>query len=101
MSHGLTEKTLIKIKNVFINYPQIETVLLYGSRAKGTHKKGSDIDFTLTGKLSLSIINKIRHDLDELLLPYKFDLSIQTQINNPDLLEHIKRVGIVFYEKNK
>lgn len=102
MSHGLNEKTLTKIKNVFTHYSQIETAILYGSRAKGTHKNGSDIDFTLTGQsLSLSIINKIRNDLDELLLPYSFDISIHHQINNPDLLQHIERIGIIFYKKNR
>ncbi len=101
MKFGLKEKNIEQINAVFSKYPQIEKAILYGSRAKDDFKNGSDIDLTITGpELNLSIINKISLDLDDLLLPYTFDVSIFTQISNPDLVEHIERVGIVFYEKN-
>ena len=62
-------------------------------------KNGSDIDLTLHGKdLTLKLLHKIENQLDELLLPYKIDLSIFNQISNPDLIEHILRVGITFFE---
>jgi predicted nucleotidyltransferase len=98
MKFGLKEQTINKIIKVFQSFPEIEQVILYGSRAKGTNKQGSDIDLTIKGKnLNLQLINKIDLELDDLLLPYTFDLSIYNQIDNPDLLEHIKRVGKDFY----
>jgi len=81
-----------------LRYPQIDEVILYGSRAKGTHRPGSDIDISLKGnQLDLKILNKVSNDLDDLLLPYYFDLSILSQIENRELLEHIERVGKVIY----
>ena len=69
-----------------------------GSRAKGTYRPGSDIDLTLKGAgLNLKILNRISNELDELLLPYSFDVSIYSQIENRDLIDHIQRVGVVIY----
>jgi len=100
MKFGLKEETIQKINQVFSQYPQIEKVMLYGSRAKGNFKPGSDIDLTLEGEgLTLSILHKIDDNLDDLLLPYTFDLSIFGHIDNADLIDHIKRVGVVFYQK--
>jgi predicted nucleotidyltransferase len=74
--------------------------VLYGARAKGTHKAGSDIDLTLKGEeLTLPLLLKMENELDDLLLPYKFDLSIFHALDNADLIEHINRVGQVFYSK--
>lgn len=101
MKFGLKEQTINKIIKVFQSFPEIEQVILYGSRAKGTNKPGSDIDLTIKGKeLNLQLINKIDLELDDLLLPYTFDLSIYNQIDNHELLEHIKRVGKEFYHKD-
>jgi predicted nucleotidyltransferase len=98
MKYGLKEQTINKILKVFQSFPEIEQAILYGSRAKGYFKPGSDIDLTIKGKnLNLQLINKIDLELDDLLLPYTFDLSIYNQIDNSDLLEHIKRVGKDFY----
>ncbi|MFZ2633020.1 MAG: nucleotidyltransferase domain-containing protein [Desulfosalsimonadaceae bacterium] len=100
MRFGLKEEVIKKINDVFAAYPQIEKAILYGSRAKGNFKKGSDIDLTLDGAgLNIFVINKILIEIDDLLLPYTFDISIFNQINNPDLIHHIERVGVVFYEK--
>lgn len=97
---GLSEETIASICNVFLNYPQVETVILYGSRAKGNYKNGSDIDLTFIGQnLDLRILNRIDNDIDDILLPYSFDLSIKSHISNADLLEHIERVGKIFYQK--
>ena len=98
MKFGLTEATIAKINSVFSKYPQVEEAILYGSRAKGDFKKGSDIDLTLKGQgLDLALANKISLEIDDLLLPYSFDISIFDQINNPDLIDHIKRKGVIFY----
>ncbi len=102
MKFGLKEKTIAQISEVFAKYQQIDKVILYGSRAKGSFKNGSDIDITLKGSgLNLSITNKVSLDIDDLLLPYTFDISVFEQISNSNLIKHIDRVGVVFYERNK
>jgi predicted nucleotidyltransferase len=100
MCYGLKQTTIESIKNVFRRYSQVEQVIIYGSRAKGNYKNGSDIDLTLKGDdLSLTLMNKINIELDDLLLPYTFELSIYSHIKNCNLIEHINRVGKIFYKK--
>ena len=102
MKYGLKENIIRDIQNVFATFPQIEEVILYGSRAKGNFKPGSDIDLAIKGeKVNLEVINKIDCLLDDMLLPYTFDISIFNHIKNGDLLNHINRVGIVFFSKSK
>ena len=100
MRYGLKDKAIEQIISVLAGYPQVEKAILYGSRAKGNYKIGSDIDLTMIGDmLTIHIINQISNDLDDLLLPYTFDISIFHQISNPDLVDHIERIGKVFYER--
>lgn len=101
MKYGLSDETIKMILEVFSRYPQIEKAVLYGSRAKGTFKNGSDIDLVVAGAaVDIPILNRINGDLDDLLLPYTFDLSILDFITNPELVDHIKRVGIVLYTRH-
>ncbi|HUH75577.1 MAG TPA: nucleotidyltransferase domain-containing protein [Chitinophagales bacterium] len=100
MKYGLKKNAIQSIQEVFKLYPQINNVVLYGSRAKGNFRPNSDIDLTIKGEdLSLKILFKIETDLDDLLLPYKMDVSLFNKIENQDLVAHIERVGVVFYEK--
>ena len=102
MGYGLSKETVTKINGVFSRFKEVDEAVLYGSRAKGNFKSGSDVDLTLKGeKLKLKLLNKISIDIDDLLLPYTFDISIFHQITNPDLVQHIERVGIVFYKNEK
>jgi predicted nucleotidyltransferase len=80
-----------------------QQVILYGSRAKGNYKNGSDIDLTLRGgaDLTLKVLYKIMGELDDLPLPYTIDLSIFDDISDLDVIEHIQRVGITFYQKGE
>jgi len=96
---GLKEAIINQIISVFSQYPQVQKVLLYGSRAKGNYRNGSDIDLTLVGDVSYSQLSSIEDKIDDLLLPYSFDISIFSDIDNPDLINNINRIGIVFYEK--
>ncbi len=100
---GLKEATIQKICAVLARYPQVKQAILYGSRAKGNYKNGSDIDLTLRGgaDLTLRVLYKIMDELDDLLLPYTIDLSIYANISDPDVREHIQRVGVTFYEKGE
>ena len=101
MKFGLKPETIDKINSVFIKYPEVEEVIIYGSRAKGNYRNGSDIDITLKGEnLTDQIRTKISWDIDDLNTPYLFDISIFDQLNSPDLEEHIERVGQMFYSKD-
>lgn len=95
---GLKPHTISAIQRVFAKYPQLERAVLYGSRAKGNYRPGSDIDLTLFGEsLTYADLCRIETEIDDLLLPYTLDLSLYAQIDNADLREHIKRVGLEFY----
>jgi predicted nucleotidyltransferase len=97
---GLTPLTVEKIGVVLARHPKVEQAVLYGSRAKGNYKNGSDIDLTLHGQgLVHADLLKIMGELDDLLLPYTIDLSLFGDLKHEELIEHIRRVGVVFYEK--
>jgi predicted nucleotidyltransferase len=99
---GLKHSTIDKINRVFASHPRIEQVLLYGSRAKGNYRNSSDIDLSIKGEtVTLSELLKLETELDDLLLPYTIDLSLLHLIDDPDLLDHIRRAGVVFYEKQE
>jgi predicted nucleotidyltransferase len=100
LPHGLSADTVTKIREVFSRFPEVEKAVLYGSRAKGNARPGSDIDLTLFGsRLDQSKVGQIDDALDDLLLPYRIDLSIFARITHSDLLDHIRRVGVALYEK--
>lgn len=103
MNYGLTESVIECMCGVFSHYPQIEQVLLYGSRAKGNYRQGSDIDLTLVGGsgLTSAVLTKVLDELDDLLLPYAIDLSLLRTISDAAVLDHIQRVGVVVYEKER
>ncbi len=99
--YGLKQETIEAIQNILRKYDKVDRAILYGSRAKGTYRPGSDIDLILEGEnLDLTILQKIENELDELFLPYKIDISIRRHIKNPELQEHIQRVGKVFYTRD-
>ncbi|MDA3899731.1 MAG: nucleotidyltransferase domain-containing protein [Spirochaetes bacterium] len=103
MLYGLSDEVIKKLITVFSKFRNIEKVIIYGSRAKDTFKAGSDIDLTLVGK-QLTLSNCLYPVIDEievLLLPYIVDLSIYSQVNNPDLIEHIDRVGKIIYQRSE
>ncbi|MDP3979372.1 MAG: nucleotidyltransferase domain-containing protein [Pseudomonas sp.] len=95
---GLPAHAVEALRGVFKGWPQIQQVQLYGSRAKGSYRPGSDIDLVIEGeKLTLSQLLAIENQIDELLLPWMVDISLKHQIDNTSLLEHIARVGVPFY----
>lgn len=100
MIFGLQQKHVDAINGVFARHPAIRTVLLYGSRAKGNYTVGSDIDLVLVDDgIDFKELMQVENELDDLLLPYKIDLSQKKNIETKSLLEHIERVGEVFYKK--
>lgn len=102
MKFGLDQDTIDKINSVFVKYPAIEEVVIYGSRAKGNYREGSDIDITLKGK---EVNDRTRADvwldIDDLNTPYLFDISVFHTLDSNSLLEHINRVGKIFYKKGQ
>lgn len=99
MAHfGLPERTLAIVRSILADFPQVEKAILYGSRAKGSYQRGSDIDLTLLGaELDSNTLAAITGRLEESSIPYQVDLSLKAQIDNPGLLAHIERVGVAFY----
>jgi nucleotidyltransferase substrate binding protein (TIGR01987 family) len=98
--YGIESSMFERIVDVLRDNPLIEEAILYGSRAKGVHKPGSDIDVVLKGKeLVLQDLNRISLALDDLLLPYTFDLSLFHHIDNEELLAHIERVGKTIFRR--
>jgi uncharacterized protein len=74
--------------------------VVYGSRANGNYRKGSDIDLVLFGDgLTEKVMSRLYWALDDLLLPYKIDLSLFSALKHPALIDHIQRVGIVVYTR--
>ena len=99
-SIGLDKVAIQKLCDVFAGYPEIDKVVLFGSRALGTHKEGSDIDICLCGEeITITKLLEIRCRLDDLMLPYKLDTSIYHRIDNQELKNHIDRVGEKVYPR--
>ena len=94
---GLDQKTISAIRAVFDRCKRVQNVVLYGSRAKGNYRQGSDIDLVIVApELNTEDLLKFENELEDLMLPYKIDLSLQHHIDNKNLLEHIHRVGREF-----
>ena len=82
-------------------HPKVELASIFGSRAKGNFKNGSDVDIALKGTgLDFDIQSQISYWLnEETNMPYKFDVLIYEYIREPKLQEHIDRVGVEIYNK--
>lgn len=95
---GLPPQTLARIGAELAQTAHLERALVFGSRAKGNYRPGSDIDIALVGPALTDAEQRALEDrLEELMLPYTIDLCRVEIIDNPALLEHIQRVGILIY----
>lgn len=100
MEFGLSETTCGTIRQILGQYPQIEKAVIYGSRAKGNYKNGSDIDLTLMGDaLDGKVLSEVAWALDESSIPHTVDLSLYDELNHAKLRVHIDRIGVVFNER--
>jgi predicted nucleotidyltransferase len=99
MQYGLSDRTLETLTALFEKRSGIREVILYGSRALGTYRNGSDIDITLRTDDSFTFTDLLHlmGDFDESPLPYLADISLYRDIENPDLKAHIDRAGKVLY----
>ena len=94
---ALPPRELALLFRVFRSHPAIKQVKLFGSRAEGTHSPHSDVDLALLGDLSVLQAEAIAAELDELPLPYHYDVKAFGEITHEDLREHIERVGVSIY----
>lgn len=102
IKYGILESDISEITSILIKNQNIHKIVLFGSRAKGTYKDGSDVDIALKGaNLKLDDIIDASLEIDKLFLPYKFDFVLYDRIKEKTLIEHIDRVGIVLYEMIK
>lgn len=92
---GLSDEAIDLIKRVFAGFPEVDEVIIFGSRAQGIFKPSSDIDLCLKGKnLDYSLVEQIRNLLQEgLYLPYKFDVLNYNKIMNQAVKESIDTYG--------
>jgi len=101
-SHGLSERSLAQIDEVLSRFPEVERAMLFGSRAKQTHRAGSDIDLALSGEgLDWRNIGRIYEALDDLLLPYRFSLVRYDSETDPEVAAHIARVGLPIFRRDR
>ena len=98
--HGLPENTVAQVVSVLAGFPEIQKAVLFGSRAKGTYKRGSDIDLALIGdNLDWRTLGKIDSALDDLPVPYRFSLVRFGERIDPEVAAHIQRVGLLFFQR--
>jgi predicted nucleotidyltransferase len=93
---GLRQEDIQEIHQIISEFPEVTKVLVFGSRAMGNFRPGSDVDLAISGEnLSFKTTQKIKGILNEdTLMPYHFDVVNMGEIENKNLLEHILRVGI-------
>lgn len=98
--HGLAPQIVERIKGVLAYFPEVASAVLFGSRAKETARSGSDIDLALYGEgIDWRVLGRIEDQLDDLLLPYTFSLLHHDIRTDSEVVAHIARVGIPFYQR--
>lgn len=99
MKFGLSDTVIDELQEVFRRHPNIQKVLIFGSRAKGNFREGSDIDLAAIGyNLNYNLLLAILTEIDDLELLYSVDLLDYQKTLNTPIGEHIDRVGQVFYQ---
>lgn len=100
--YGIYQRSFSLILEEISKFPQIEQILLFGSRAMGNYKKGSDIDLALKGaEVTCSILTQITGRLNEEIdIPYKCDVVHWDTLQSAPLRKHILEEGIVIYKRD-
>lgn len=100
MQESVPGEVAERIRAVLVRHPSVTRAVLFGSRAKGNFREGSDIDLGLEGEdLGERELGVLRSELDDEPIAHRVDLILKKTITNRELLEHIARVGKVFYER--
>ncbi|MFA7573121.1 MAG: nucleotidyltransferase domain-containing protein [Lutispora sp.] len=100
MNFGLNQFDMDYIINAISKFHEIKKAVIFGSRAKGNHKAGSDVDIAIYGNdITFDTISSLHSTLEEQgPLPYFFDIVDYTHLKHKELREHIDRVGVVIYD---
>ena len=99
MMFGLPDATLELLQRYFESIAEIKEVRIYGSRALGTYRPGSDIDLAIYTTVQQDLSGKIKADLEELPTPYLFDVTDYLHIQHLPLKAHIDQVGKILYAR--
>jgi predicted nucleotidyltransferase len=91
---GIEEPYSKQILDLFKKLPKNTEAILFGSRAKGNFREGSDIDIALKGdSADLNLRDSLLMQYESLDLPWKLDIAVYDQITESALRDHIDRVG--------
>ena len=95
---GLQQQRLL---DLLIQHPDLDAIWLFGSRAMGRERPGSDIDLCIdAARLSHADRLRLMAAIDDLLLPWTVDLALRHELP-PDLLSHVQRVGRCLWTRSK
>jgi uncharacterized protein len=94
---GLSRREMDLICDVFRRHPEVSGAMLYGSRAKGTHRPESDVDLAIHGNVDALRAESIAAELDELPLPYRFEVKVFAAVRSAALREEIRCGGVLVY----
>jgi len=99
---GLTERDMKTIRPVFQSFPEVKTVHIFGSRAKGNYRLGSDVDLAIMNKgVNSTVLSRLIGEFEESNLPYNIDLIDFTKLTKQEFIGHINRVGIPFFKQGE
>ncbi len=99
-NYGLTERDMKTLHEIFQRHASIKEVKLFGSRAKGNFKPGSDIDLAvMNNEVRENELLRVRAEMDESTLPYRIDLVNYNALARNEFIDHINRVGIIFFKR--
>ena len=96
---GLPERTIKELLEYFKSKPEVKKVVVYGSRAKGNFRNGSDIDFAVWADGKSAYELRIEAELDDLETPYMFDVTDYKNLTHEGMKNSIDRDGMLFYKK--
>ena len=96
--YGLSVANGKRITDILSQFAEVREAILFGSRAKGNYKSGSDVDLAVKGPISKDVLSALLTAFEDSILPYFFDVVIYEHITNEALKEHIDRVGISIYK---
>ena len=96
---GIYPKSYQVLQKIFSLHSNVLEVKIYGSRAKGNYREGSDIDLVIMNDIDFNELSIIIDEIEESIIPYLIDISIYNMLNSENLKEHINRVGKVFYTR--
>lgn len=99
---GFTDRDMRTIESILSSCPEVITVYLFGSRAKGNYRLGSDVDLAIMNKgVGTGTVTKLQNEFSESSLPYRIDLVDFTRLTNQEFIDHINRVGIPFFKQGE